>query len=290
MTMACRLKLKHSSDVNDQETRINEILDSLSLSHRKDSTAPTLSGGERKRLSIALELVTNPSIMFLDEPTSGLDEVTAAACIRLLRRLAHEGKTIIATIHQPSAAMFEQFDNIYLLAQGKCVYQGSPRTLIPFLSSENFIIPKYNNPADYSKFWSLADSFHSLMFPISISHRALWSRTGHRDSAIFKNLLQRKAAMRADCFQWNSKYSKLYVEANAVTSYGKHETEWRNLLRTKDETSLEALQKWILAVKPSAILCSLSNDDDKDFPKSTCPLDSVCSSFRLWTLYRNYFL
>lgn len=152
MTMACRLKLKNSDERVDQETRINEILDSLSLSHRKDSTAPTLSGGERKRLSIALELVTNPSIMFLDEPTSGLDEVTAAACIRLLRRLAHEGKTIIATIHQPSAAMFEQFDNIYLLAQGKCVYQGSPRTLIPFLSSENFIIPKYNNPADYSEF------------------------------------------------------------------------------------------------------------------------------------------
>lgn len=86
MTMACRLKLKHSIEQIDQETRINEILDSLSLSHRKDSTASTLSGGERKRLSIALELVTNPSIMFLDEPTSGLDEVTAAACIRLLLR------------------------------------------------------------------------------------------------------------------------------------------------------------------------------------------------------------
>lgn len=64
--MACRLKLKHSFDKVDQETRINEILDSLSLSHRKDSTASTLSGGERKRLSIALELVTNPSIMWVE--------------------------------------------------------------------------------------------------------------------------------------------------------------------------------------------------------------------------------
>lgn len=153
MTMACRLKLKHSIDQYiDQETRITEILDSLSLTHRRGSTATTLSGGERKRLSMALELVTNPSIMFLDEPTSGLDEVTAASCIRLLRRLAHEDRTIICTIHQPSAAMFELFDDIYLLAQGQCVFQGSPRTLIPFLLSENYACPKYNNPADYSEF------------------------------------------------------------------------------------------------------------------------------------------
>jgi ABC-type multidrug transport system ATPase subunit len=147
MLMACRLKLKHSK--MDQETRINEILSSLSLSHRLNSTATTLSGGERKRLSIALELVTNPYVMFLDEPTSGLDEVTAASCIRLLRDLAHQDRTIICTIHQPSAAMFDLFDDIYLLAQGQCVYQGSPKTLIPFLTSENFTCPKYNNPADY---------------------------------------------------------------------------------------------------------------------------------------------
>lgn len=158
MRMACRLKLKQFTDRHEQETRINDILVGLSLLHRKTSTASTLSGGERKRLSIALELVTNPSVMFLDEPTSGLDEVTAASCIRLLQKLAHEDRTIICTIHQPSAAMFEQFDNIYLLAQGQCVYQGSPKTLIPFLTSENFTCPKYNNPADYSELQTFVDS------------------------------------------------------------------------------------------------------------------------------------
>jgi ABC-type multidrug transport system ATPase subunit len=148
MLMACRLKLKKHSRA-EQESRIDEILKSLSLAHRKTSTASTLSGGERKRLSIALELVANPSVMFLDEPTSGLDEVTAASCMRLLRDLAHEDRTIICTIHQPSAAMFDLFDNMYLLAQGQCVFQGSPKTLVPFLSSQNFTCPKYNNPADY---------------------------------------------------------------------------------------------------------------------------------------------
>lgn len=147
MNMACRLKLKdHEVDYN---TRIDEILDGLNLSHRKSATAETLSGGEKKRLSIALELVTNPQIMFLDEPTSGLDEVTASACIRLLRSLAHEDRTIICTIHQPSAAMFDLFDNMYLLAQGQCVYSGAPKVLIPFLLSTGYTCPKYNNPADY---------------------------------------------------------------------------------------------------------------------------------------------
>lgn len=155
MMMACRLKLKHSPEDGNSvnfTTRIDEILNGLNLSHRKSSTAKTLSGGERKRLSIALELVTNPQIMFLDEPTSGLDEVTASACIRLLRDLAHQDRTIICTIHQPSAAMFELFDNMYLLAQGQCVYSGSPKVLIPFLLSRGYTCPKYNNPADYSEY------------------------------------------------------------------------------------------------------------------------------------------
>lgn len=149
MNMACRLKLK--SVVTDHSQTIDDILTSLNLLHRKKAFANKLSGGERKRLSIALELVANPSILFLDEPTSGLDEVTAAQCIRLLKDLAHQDRTVICTIHQPSAAMFDLFDNMYLLAQGQCVYQGTPKTLLPFLSYHSFTCPKYNNPADYSK-------------------------------------------------------------------------------------------------------------------------------------------
>jgi ABC-type multidrug transport system ATPase subunit len=149
MMMACRLKLKRSLTENDFISQIDEILAGLSLGHRKDCMSKVLSGGEKKRLSIALELVTNPQIMFLDEPTSGLDEVTASGCIRLLRDLAHQDRTIICTVHQPSAATFELFDNIYLLAQGQCVYSGSPKVLIPFLTHCDYTCPKYNNPADY---------------------------------------------------------------------------------------------------------------------------------------------
>ncbi|XP_058985482.1 ATP-binding cassette sub-family G member 1 [Musca domestica] len=148
MNLACDLKLKRSHQQNKTEL-IAEILDSLNLNHRRNVNANDLSGGERKRLSVALELVANPKIFFLDEPTSGLDEVTAAQCIRLLRSLAQRGHTVVCTIHQPSATIFNYFDNVYVLAKGKCVYQGSPRALVSYLSHADKKCPKHYSPPDY---------------------------------------------------------------------------------------------------------------------------------------------
>ncbi|KAH8239834.1 hypothetical protein KR032_008368 [Drosophila birchii] len=146
MNLACDLKLKHR---HKKDEILTEILENLHLNHRRNVTADKLSGGERKRLSIALELVDNPNIFFLDEPTSGLDEVTAAQCIRLLKAMAHEGRTIVCTIHQPSATIYNYFDSIYVLAKGHCVYQGSPRATIPFLRLAQLDCPRHYSPSDY---------------------------------------------------------------------------------------------------------------------------------------------
>ncbi|XP_054735493.1 ATP-binding cassette sub-family G member 1 [Anastrepha obliqua] len=146
MALSCNLKLPHS---NRKTELITEILENLHLNHRRNIYAEKLSGGERKRLSIALELVANPKIFFLDEPTSGLDDVTAAQCIRLLSELAKQGLTIVCTIHQPSATIFNYFDSVFVLASGKCVYQGPPVAVIPFLRHINVECPKYYSPSDY---------------------------------------------------------------------------------------------------------------------------------------------
>lgn len=83
----------------------------------------TISGGERKRTAIGVELITDPSIIFLDEPTSGLDSFMAKKICIVLQDLAHNhGKTIISTIHQPSSAAFFYFDRLLLMADGNIVY------------------------------------------------------------------------------------------------------------------------------------------------------------------------
>lgn len=121
----------------------------MGLTDRQNIYSGDLSGGEQKRLSIALELVDDPAILFLDEPTTGLDSSSSTQCVQLLKKLAQEGKTIICTIHTPSALLFDMFDQVYALADGCCIYQGSSRNLVPFLIELNLVCPETFNPADF---------------------------------------------------------------------------------------------------------------------------------------------
>lgn len=125
------------------------ILRRLNLTKTKDTVINRLSGGQKKRLSIALELIDNPPIMFLDEPTTGLDSLASFQCVSALQSLAKNGRTIICTIHQPSAMIYDMFDHIYLIVDGHCMYAGTPANTVSYFARQGFQCPKYHNPADY---------------------------------------------------------------------------------------------------------------------------------------------
>ena len=115
---------KLRTDLSDEEIedRINKILTELKIHEKKNSIIGSpenkvLSGGQRKRVNIAMELISDTPVLFLDEPTSGLSSYDAEGVVDLLRRLASEGKTIITTIHQPSLTVFRKFDNLIMISR-----------------------------------------------------------------------------------------------------------------------------------------------------------------------------
>ncbi|KAG7202353.1 hypothetical protein KM043_018680 [Ampulex compressa] len=150
MTIAAHLKIGYSISSAYKHKQVLELLELLGLSHCYDTLCGKLSGGQKKRLDVALELLSNPSVLFLDEPTTGLDSASCSQCIALLNRLARvEKRTIICTIHQPSALLLEMFDALYAVAAGHCIYRGPVRSLLPHLASIGITCPPYHNPADF---------------------------------------------------------------------------------------------------------------------------------------------
>ncbi|CAO2187128.1 unnamed protein product [Urochloa humidicola] len=109
-----------------------------------------LSGGERKRVSIGLEMLVDPSLLLLDEPTSGLDSTTAARIVGTLRRMAAGGgRTVVVTIHQPSSRLYHMFDKVLLLSADGCpIYYGRAADALEYFASVGFASPLSVNPAD----------------------------------------------------------------------------------------------------------------------------------------------
>jgi ABC-type multidrug transport system ATPase subunit len=152
LTFAATLKIKASKDKIN--SLVNEMLAHLRLTRVADVIVGSaiqkgISGGERKRVAIGIELISEPSIIFLDEPTSGLDSYTAGIVVDLLLEEAKKGRTIITTLHQPSAEIFKKFQRLILMMEGNIVYQGSAKHSRHYFRELGLDTPKFVNPVDY---------------------------------------------------------------------------------------------------------------------------------------------
>ncbi|XP_017099925.3 ATP-binding cassette subfamily G member 4 [Drosophila bipectinata] len=149
MHFAANLKIGTYMTLPEKRERVTSILEAIGMYENRHTMTGQLSGGQKKRLAIALELVNNPPVLILDEPTTGLDSSTSNQLINLLKKLAEEGRTVICTIHQPSALTFAMFDHMYAIGEGRCIYAGGSQNLLPFLAALNMHCPESYNPADY---------------------------------------------------------------------------------------------------------------------------------------------
>nr|XP_018680508.1 PREDICTED: ABC transporter G family member 28-like [Musa acuminata subsp. malaccensis] len=149
----CRLSAELSKP--DKVLVVERVIESLGLQAVRDSLVGTvekrgISGGQRKRVNVGLEMVMEPSLLILDEPTSGLDSSSSQLLLRALRREALEGVNICMVVHQPSYTLFKMFDDLILLAKGGLtVYHGSVKKVEEYFAGLGINVPERVNPPDY---------------------------------------------------------------------------------------------------------------------------------------------
>ncbi|CAF4586381.1 unnamed protein product [Rotaria sp. Silwood2] len=149
LTYTALLRLPNTLTRKDKLAQVEQIIQQLRLEKCSNVPIKLISGGEKKRVNIGTELLTNPSVIFLDEPTSGLDSTSAVLLLSVLRELTLQGKTIITSIHQPSSQVFQSFDQLILLADGKTVFMGEPGNAIDYFATLGYESPPRYNPADF---------------------------------------------------------------------------------------------------------------------------------------------
>ncbi|KAF5023394.1 hypothetical protein F66182_4551 [Fusarium sp. NRRL 66182] len=161
-TLTVRETLKYSADLRlppsttaeERKRVVEEVILELGLKECADTRIGNsqhhgCSGGEKRRTSIGVQLLANPSVLFLDEPTTGLDATSAYQLVRTLKTLAQKGRTIITTIHQPRSEIWDLFDNLIVLTKGKPVYSGAIKDSVPWFGGLGFQLPPFVNPAEF---------------------------------------------------------------------------------------------------------------------------------------------
>ncbi|XP_057475324.1 ABC transporter G family member 6-like [Actinidia eriantha] len=155
LMFAAEFRLPSTLSKSKKKARVQALIDQLGL----DNAAKTVigneghrgvSGGERRRVSIGIDIIHDPIILFLDEPTSGLDSTSAFKVINVLQRIAQSGSIVIMSVHQPSYRILGLLDRLIFLSRGRTVFSGSPTSLASFFESFGHPIPENENRTEFA--------------------------------------------------------------------------------------------------------------------------------------------
>ncbi|XP_075226956.1 protein scarlet-like isoform X2 [Lycorma delicatula] len=150
MQLMARLKMDRNLLTSQRNQRVISLLAELGLTKCSNTRLSALSGGEMKKVSLGVEIINNPPLLFCDEPTTGLDSYNAGAVIEMLRQLAVQGKTVICTIHQPASGIFDMFHSVALLVRGgRLAYHGESDSALAFFNSVGLVCPTSYNLSEF---------------------------------------------------------------------------------------------------------------------------------------------
>uniref|UniRef100_A0A8D0GS12 Broad substrate specificity ATP-binding cassette transporter ABCG2 n=1 Tax=Sphenodon punctatus TaxID=8508 RepID=A0A8D0GS12_SPHPU len=267
------LRLPATVRKQERMERIDQIIRELGLTKVADCKIGThfirgVSGGEKKRTSIGIELITDPAVLFLDEPTTGLDASTANAVLLLLKRMSRKGKTIIFSIHQPRYSIFKLFDSLTLLASGSLLYHGPAADALPYFKSIGYECEPYNNPADF-----FLDIVNQGSTAVTLTEDPLKGSVTENE-AVVERLVQGYSSstyyrdMKEELEKLSSKHKKRHSLLDPIpytTSFFNQllwvsKRTFKNLIGNPQSSSAQICISTVLGVVVGAIFSGVKND------------------------------
>ncbi|KAM5252109.1 ATP-binding cassette sub-family G member 5 isoform 1-T1 [Hipposideros larvatus] len=246
------------------QKKVEAVMAELSLSHVADQlignhTFGGISNGERRRVSIAAQLLQDPTVMLFDEPTTGLDCMTANQIVVLLAELARRDRIVILTIHQPRSELFQLFDKIAILSFGELVFCGTPVEMLDFFSGCSYPCPEHSNPFDFYMDLTSVDT-QSKEREMETYKRVQMIESAYKESAIYHKILENiertKHLKTLPMVPFKTKDSpgaltKLCVLLRRVT---------KNLMRNKLAVIMRLIQNLIMGLFVIFFLLRVQND------------------------------
>ncbi|XP_050436888.1 protein scarlet-like [Adelges cooleyi] len=149
LTFMAKLKMDKCTTAIALAARIEYLVSKIGMKNFLDTRLTYLSGGERKKVALSVQLLNDPPILFCDEITTGLDSYSAAHIVNTLKSIARTGKIVVCTIHQPASGVFDKFDDVVLLSNGRLAYQGPVSLVNQFFKKFDYTCPDMFNKADF---------------------------------------------------------------------------------------------------------------------------------------------